>query len=64
VPPYCPEHFYLIELKGGFGRGGGDRNDRYLNKECALNAWQPPSPAKWNKRLSMLTLSRRQMFDT
>src|SRR5271156_2292459 len=33
-----------------FGRGGGDRKDKLLNKACALNALQPPPLANWNKR--------------
>ena len=37
-------------LNRTFGRGGGDRNDKYLNKVCVLNALQPPSPANRNKR--------------
>jgi hypothetical protein len=37
-------------IKGGFGRGGGDRNDRQTNKACALYALQPPPLANWNKR--------------
>jgi hypothetical protein len=39
-----------------FGRGGGDRNDEYLNKARALNALQPPTPANWNKRNKMTDL--------
>jgi hypothetical protein len=38
------------------GRGGGDRNDKHLNKACALNALQPPTPANWNKRNKMTDL--------
>jgi len=33
-----------------FGRGGGDRKDKLLNKACALYALQLPAPANWNKR--------------
>ena len=33
-----------------FGRGGGDRKDKLLNKACALNALQPPPLSNWNKR--------------
>jgi hypothetical protein len=32
-----------------FGRGGGDRKDKLLNKACALNALQPPPLSNWNK---------------
>ena len=32
------------------GRGGGDRNDKYINKACALNALQPRAPANRNLR--------------
>jgi hypothetical protein len=35
------------------GRGGGDRNDKYLNKACILSALQPPTPANRNKRNKM-----------
>ena len=37
-------------IKGGFGRGGGDRNDRQTNKACALYALQQSPLANWNKR--------------
>jgi hypothetical protein len=37
-------------FNGTYGRGGGDRNDKHLNKACALNALQPPTLANWNKR--------------
>jgi hypothetical protein len=33
-----------------FGRGGGDRKDKLLNKACALNALQPLPLSNWNKR--------------
>ena len=35
---------------GNFGRGGGDRKDKLLNKACALNALHPPPLFNWNKR--------------
>ena len=38
------------------GRGGGDRNDKHLNKVCALNTLQPPALANWNKRNKMTDL--------
>jgi hypothetical protein len=40
------------------GRGGGDRNDKLLNKACALYALQPPLLANRNKqnKLSTATL--------
>ena len=38
------------------GRGGGDRNDKYLNRVCALNTLQPPALANWNKRNKMTDL--------
>jgi hypothetical protein len=38
------------------GRGGGDRNDKYLNKVCALNALQLPPPVSRNKRNKMTDL--------
>jgi hypothetical protein len=33
-----------------FGRGGGDRKDKLLNKACALYALQLLPLSKWNKR--------------
>ena len=33
-----------------FGRGGGDRKDKLLNKACALNVLQPLPLSNWNKR--------------
>ena len=33
-----------------FGRGGGDRKDKLLNKACALNALQSLPLSNWNKR--------------
>ena len=37
-------------LNGTFGRGGGDRKDKLLNKACALYTLQPPPLSNWNKR--------------
>ncbi len=43
-------------LKVLVARGGGNRNDKYLNKACTLNALQPPIPANRNKRNKMTNL--------
>jgi hypothetical protein len=35
-----------------FGRGGGDRKDKLINKACVLYALQPPQVSNRNKRNS------------
>jgi hypothetical protein len=32
APLIAPDYFYLVELKGSLGRGGGDRKFSYLRK--------------------------------
>src|SRR5882724_8096368 len=39
------------------GRGGGDRNDKDLNKVCVLNVLQPPPLVNRNKRNKASTLA-------
>jgi hypothetical protein len=39
-----------VSVRWSFGRGGGDRKDKLLNKACALNALQPLPLSNWNKR--------------
>jgi len=36
-----------------FGRGGGNRNDKYLHKAFSLNTLQSPAPGNWNRRNRM-----------
>jgi hypothetical protein len=41
----------------------GSRNDKHINKACALNALQPPTPANRNKRNSLRINPKPELGD-